>query len=146
MNPHFSVALASLRPGVSWELPGDEILANVQWPIGIVPPTQAEVDAEIDRIQDTHIANKRYLAAKAALADHLNALAISWEYSSYDRAGIYCTSKNPKYRAEAQAIIDYGSDCFQVSDDIRAGLIAEPDSIEAFLALMPDLPQRPVTA
>jgi hypothetical protein len=47
MNPHFSAALSALRPGVLWVLPGEEILENVQWPTGIQPPTQAEVDAEI---------------------------------------------------------------------------------------------------
>jgi hypothetical protein len=140
----FEQALQNLRPGVEWILPGKQKLENVEWPDGITPPTQAEVDAEIERLLSEKQTRKRYEAAKAALTDHLNKLALSWEYGSYDRAGIYCTSKNPKYRAEAQAIIDYGSDCFEVSDDIRAGHIAEPATVEAFMALMPALPQRPV--
>jgi hypothetical protein len=144
MNQHLAQALCSLRPNVEWTLPGDEILANVIWPEGIDPPSQAEVSAEIERLEALSQASKRYAAAKGALTDHLNKLALSWEYGSYDRAGIYCTSKNPKYRAEAQAIIDYGSDCFTVSDEIRAGRIAEPQTVEAFMALMPALPQRPV--
>jgi hypothetical protein len=138
------LALQNLRPGVAWVLPGDQVLENVKWPLDATPPTQAEVDSEIERIRIAKQAALRYAAAKKALTDHLNSLAISWEYGNYDRAGIYCTSKSPKYRAEAQAIIDYGSDCFQVSDDIRAGLIAEPQTIEAFMALLPPLPQRPV--
>jgi hypothetical protein len=138
------IALQNLRPGVAWVLTGEPVLAKVEWPENTVPPTQAEVDAEISRMQVARVSKQRYEAAKAALADHLNSLAVSWEYGSYDRAGIYCTSKNPKYKAEAQAIIDYGSDCFEVSDDIRAGRIAEPQTVEAFMALMPALPQRPV--
>lgn len=140
----FEIALENLRPGVAWEISGAHLLENVRWPDETTPPTQSEVDAEIARLEAERIAARRYAAASTALTKHLDILAISWEYGSYDRAGIYCTSKNPKYRAEAQAIIDYGSDCFQVSDDIRAGLIAEPDSVEAFLALMPPLPERPV--
>jgi hypothetical protein len=41
------LALQNLRPGVPWVLPGDQILANVKWPTDVVPPTQAEVYAEI---------------------------------------------------------------------------------------------------
>jgi hypothetical protein len=137
-------ALQNLRPGIAWVLPGEQVLENVKWPAGVNPPTQDEVNAEINRLVLAKQGERRYSAAKSALTDHLNKLALSWEYGSYDRAGIYCTSKNPKYRAEAQAIIDYGSDCFAVSDDIRAGHIAEPETIEAFMALVPALPQRPV--
>jgi hypothetical protein len=140
-------ALQNLCPNVAWTLPGEAILANVVWPDGFEPPAAHLVDAEIERLLIEKNRLQQYQLAKIKLADHLNRLAQSWEYESYDRAGIYCTSKNNKYRAEAQAIIDYGSDCFAISDGIRAGEIPEPASVEAFMALLPPLPARPtVTA
>jgi hypothetical protein len=140
-------ALQNLCPGVSWTLPGDALYSNVVWPDGFIPPSLQEVNAEIQRLTQEKIKAQQYLLAKMRLTDHLNRLAQSWEYESYDRAGIYCTSKNIKYRAEAQAIIDYGSDCFAISDAIRAGEIPEPATVDAFMALLPPLPARPtVTA
>lgn len=44
-------ALASLRPGAEWRIEGDETLANLKWlSDDMLPPTQAEIDAEISRM------------------------------------------------------------------------------------------------
>jgi hypothetical protein len=50
------IALQNLRQGVAWELTGEPVLANVKWPEGIQPPTQAEIDAEIDALKTARAA------------------------------------------------------------------------------------------
>jgi hypothetical protein len=137
-------ALASLRPGVAWELPGEQVLSNVIWPEGADVPSMAEVEAEISRLQAIEDAQRRYTQASAAVKGRLNALAQSWEYDSYQSAMGYVGSTVAKFNAEAVVIRDSAAAHWAVFDHIRAGDIPEPETVDELLALMPALPERPV--
>lgn len=91
------------------------------------PPTEAQIEKETgDYVY--------------ALCD---ALAQSWQYTSYASARTYRGDVNPKYAAEALAICNYGSGCFTVLDSIKAGTTARPENMAALLALLPATPVRP---
>lgn len=136
-------ALSSLRPGVAWELPGEQILSAVIWPDGVLHPTQSEVDAEIARMELAENVSKRQKLASDALKGHLNSLAESWGYDSYISCIAYVGSPSAKYNAEGAAMLAYVSDCWSVSDQVRDGLLPEPVTLEEFMALMPLPPDRP---
>ena len=138
-------AISALRPGEKWILPGEQILENVIWENpNIIPPTQQEVDQEIERQERQRELQNKVNAATSALNKRLLDLCVSWGYTSLASARAWQNDKNPKYRAESQVICDYSSDCFAISDQIEEGAIPMPSSVEDFLALLPELPQRPI--
>ncbi|MDE2403037.1 MAG: hypothetical protein KGL90_15380 [Burkholderiales bacterium] len=92
------------------------------------PPTEAQLEAE----------------AAAAVAGMLDALAMAWQYSSYQSARTYKGDINPKFNAEGSALANFGSACYSVLDDIQAGKVARPTDVDGLLALMPPKPTRPV--
>lgn len=77
----------------------------------------------------------------------LDILARSWRYTNYISARSYLGDSSPKYAAEALAIANYGSACFQVLDELEAGVlegtVTMPTTVEAVLALLPPEPARP---
>lgn len=95
------------------------------------PPTPAQMQAAIGQ----------------AVMDKLNALAKAWRYTNYISARSYIGDTHPKYAAEAAAIANYGSACFQVLDELEAGVlegtVTMPTTVEAVLALLPPEPARP---
>lgn len=86
------------------------------------------------------------LVARAVNAK-LDELARSWRYTNYISARSYIGDTHPKYAAEAAAIANYGSACFQVLDELEAGVlegtVTMPTTVEAVLALLPPEPARP---
>lgn len=82
-----------------------------------------------------------------AVMAKLNTLANSWRYTDYISARSYIGDTHPKYAAEAAAIANYGSACFQVLDELEAdvleGTVTMPTTVEAVLALLPPEPARP---
>lgn len=95
------------------------------------PPTpeqiQAAVALEVDRMLDT--------------------LAQSWRYRNYISARAYANDPNPRFAAEAEALINYGSECWTILDDLEAAVLAGeatmPATVEEVLALLPPTPARP---
>lgn len=83
----------------------------------------------------------------AAVDDILDELAQSWRYRSYVSARAYANDPNPRFAAEAAALIAHGSACWTVLDDLEAAVVAGtaqmPDTVEDVLALLPPAPERP---
>lgn len=78
----------------------------------------------------------------------LDALARAWRYRDYISARSYRDDPNPRYAAEADALIEYGSACWTVLDGIesavRAGSAAMPADVGQVLAMLPEPPDRPL--
>jgi hypothetical protein len=140
---YFCRALSTLRPGVEWVLKGSADLSSVRWPEGVTPPSQQEIDAEILRIQAEDVSAARYKGASNAVKSRLNLLAQAWEYDDYRSAMGYAGCSVPKFNAEAVAIRDAAAAHWGVFDRIRAGELPEPQTVEALMELMPELPDRP---
>lgn len=136
-------ALSSLRPDVAWELPGELLLENVIWPDGVVPPTQAEVNAEVARLSSLAEQDWRYKQASQAVKERIQALCEAWEYTDLSFAVAYIGGVIPKYDLEARVLRDWAGQQYYVFDQIRAGQIAEPATLEGLMALMPPIPERP---
>lgn len=77
----------------------------------------------------------------------LDALARSWRYRDYISARSYRDDPNPRFAAEAAALIAHGSACWTVLDELESAVLAGtaqmPATVEAVLALLPDPPDRP---
>ena len=73
-----SQALASLRPGVEWSMSGDDV-AGITWHTpDIEPLTQAEVDAEVVRLENAEAkAETKRLATIQAARDHAASLGFT---------------------------------------------------------------------
>lgn len=88
----------------------------------------------------------RDMVARAVDAQ-LDALAQSWRYRNYISARAYKDDPNPRFAAEAEALINYGSACWTILDDLEAAVLAGeatmPATVEEVLALLPPTPARP---
>jgi hypothetical protein len=143
---HFEAALSSLRPGVAWVLPGEQVLANVEWPEGIAPPTQAEVDAEVARLTTERTQSRQQLALTAAIQAYVDAPAQAWGYDDARSAVSYVGDPFPAFNAEGVAILNFRSECWAmarvVQQEVMAGERAMP-TVAEMLALLPEVPERP---
>lgn len=74
----------------------------------------------------------------------LNKLATAWGYTGFESALPWVMSHNPKYVTEAQSLMDYGTSCFSILDEMADGKREVPTDLEAFLATLPPQPVRPV--
>lgn len=72
MNTTLAQAIASLRPGKPFVLYGDHV-DGIEWHVdGVTSPTQAEVDAEIARLEQAAVNEAAAkAAARAALLERL---------------------------------------------------------------------------
>lgn len=77
-----------------------------------------------------------------AAKNFLNSGAKSWGYDSILSAVSYVTSTIPQYKAEGQALSDWRDAVWFKTYTIEAGKL--PKTIDAFLALLPAMPQKPV--
>lgn len=70
-------ALANLRPQGDWQIIGDDLYENLDWRGGGEKPTEAEINAEIARLQAEY-ESKEYQRQRAAeypsIADQLDTL------------------------------------------------------------------------
>lgn len=86
-------------------------------------------------------------AVAAAVSAKLDMLARSWRYTSYVSARSYRDDPNPRFAAEAAALIAHGSACWTVLDQLESAVLAGtaqmPGTVEEVLALLPDPPDRP---
>lgn len=146
MSRYLSSALSALRPNVAWTLPGDELLANVVWPAGVVPPTQAEVDAAILFATNEDAATRARSALTTAIQAYVDAPAKNWGYDSAASAVGYVGDPYPTFNAEGAAILAFRSACWAVARDVekavRSGARTMP-TLEAMLAMLPAAPARP---
>lgn len=82
-----------------------------------------------------------------AVDQMLDELAQSWRYRSYISARAYANDPNPRFAAEAAALIAHGSQCWTVLDELEAAVIAGtaqmPTTVADVLALLPAPPERP---
>jgi len=71
-------AVMSLRPGVEWTMDGEDV-ANITWHTeGAEPLTQAEVDAEVVRLESAEAtAETNRLATITAARDHAASLGFT---------------------------------------------------------------------
>lgn len=78
----------------------------------------------------------------------LDELARAWRYRDYVSARSYKDDPNPKYAAEAAALIAYGSQCFTALDALEASIAAGetpmPSSLEEVLSGLGPEPTRPL--
>lgn len=91
------------------------------------PPTAAQLEA----------------TAAATVKSMLDALARSWQYSSYESARTYKGDLIAKFDAEGTAIANFGSTCYAYLDQIKAGSVPRPADAETLLAALPEAPIRP---
>lgn len=86
-------------------------------------------------------------AVGAAVDQLLDGLAQSWRYRDYISARSYRDDPNPRFAAEAAALIAHGSACWTVLDQLESAVLAGtaqmPGTVEEVLALLPDPPDRP---
>ena len=143
---YLELALQNLRPDVAWVLPGDQILANVRWPAGVVPPTQAEVDAEVARIALERTQSRQQSALSAAIQSHIDAPAKAWGYDDARSAVSYVGDPFPAFNAEGVAIMNFRSACWATSREVKEAVLAGErgmPTVSEMLALLPQAPERP---
>ena len=82
-------AVMSLRPRVEWSMSGDDVEGIIWHTEGVKPLTQAEVDAEIIKLQAVAAAKKTAdAAARAAAAAHARSLGFTDEMIAVMYPGI----------------------------------------------------------
>jgi len=73
-------AVLSLRPGVEWTMNGDDVESIVWHTEGVVPLTEAEVAAEMTRLEEVKAAEVQAKAdARASAVSKLQALGLTVE-------------------------------------------------------------------
>lgn len=82
--------------------------------------------------------------AATAVKNMLDALARSWQYSSYESARTYKGDVIAKFDAEGTALANYGSTCYAHLEQIKSGAVPRPADTDALLASLPEAPIRPV--
>jgi hypothetical protein len=72
-------AVVSLRPGVEWTMAGDDV-ENITWHTeGAEPLTQAEVEAEVARLEAIEAAEVPRRARQAAFQTESDPLFFKWQ-------------------------------------------------------------------
>lgn len=87
--------------------------------------------------QNQIIANYEFAAQ-----ENLDAVAKSWGYDSLVSAVSYANSTNPQFKAEAEALIEWRDKLWAEAYTIEAGTL--PVTADAFLAMLPAAPTKPV--
>lgn len=114
-----------------------------------LPPGLAQItDEEAQAIGASTAATPDIRDAVARAVDQkLDALARSWRYRDYISARSYRDDPNPRFAAEAAALITHGSACWTVLDDLESAVLAGtaqmPATVDDVLALLPPEPARP---
>ncbi len=119
-------------------LAGDEV------PPHLVAMTPTEVAAHLSPA----LTPEQFQKAVALKVDKmLDEVAQSWRYRDYISARAYANDPNPRFAAEAAALIAHGSACWTVLDDLEAAVLAGtaqmPATVDEVLALLPAEPERP---
>lgn len=108
---------------------------------GVAPPAGYLVEPPPPTAQQIQI------AVASAVDRMLDTLAQSWRYRDYISARSYRDDPNPRFAAEAAALIAHGSACWTVLDQLESAVLAGtaqmPGTVEEVLALLPDPPDRP---
>jgi hypothetical protein len=73
---------------------------------------------------------------------NLDKVAQLWGYDSLVSAASYSGSANPQFKAEAEALINWRDNYWSEAYTIEAGTL--PATSDAFLALLPAAPTKPV--
>lgn len=125
-NDVFSLEDGVEVPAFLVPMSDEEVAAHLNPPL-TPQQVQSKVAIEVDRMLDT--------------------LAQSWRYRNYISARAYANDPNPRFAAEAEALINYGSACWTILDDLEADVLAGeatmPATVEEVLALLPPTPARP---
>lgn len=125
-------------------LTDDDIAAG--WLDNLPPGLVQIADDEAEQLRAPTPADLQSDVA-AAVSARLDALARSWRYTSYISARSYRDDPNPRFAAEAAALIAHGSACWTVLDDLEAAVLAGtaqmPATVDEVLALLPPEPARP---
>ena len=75
----FIDAIDSLKPNAEWKIVGDDLYANLEWLDGVqTEPTQAEIDAEITRLQAVYD-SQAYARNRKAEYDQLNQFEMQFD-------------------------------------------------------------------
>ena len=117
---------------------------GVEVPAFLVPMSDAEVETHLNPPL-----TPRQVQSKVAIEvdRRLDAIAQSWRYRDYISARSYRDDPNPRFAAEAAALIAHGSACWTVLDQLESAVLAGtaqmPGTVEEVLALLPDPPDRP---
>lgn len=86
-------------------------------------------------------------SATSSVQKLLDARAVDWGYTNMVYAASYAASTNPKFLAEAQALIAWRDRvwefCHALQEGISAGTQTMPPDISAFLSMLPEPPDRP---
>ena len=127
----------SLIPIDAIEIPSTYIFA--QYPFLSVVKGTIKFDSSA-----YNIANKVQTISdyKTAVQANLDSVANSWGYDSLAIAASYANSTNPQFKAEAEALIAWRDNYWTEAYTIEAGTL--PATSDAFLALLPAAPTKPV--
>lgn len=86
-------------------------------------------------------------AAAVQLQQILDSAAQSWGYDNVVSAVSYLSSASPKFRAEAQAMLEWRDQIWSWAEtlevDVQNGIKTLPATMADFLAQMPPMPARP---
>lgn len=86
-------------------------------------------------------------ACSAALRAHIDAGARAWGYDSAATAASYAVSTNPRFKAEARALIAWRDQAWHwaegVLEAVKAGKREPHETPSAFVADSPPIPTRP---
>lgn len=102
--------------------------------VDLPAPSSAQLEAQAEA------------TAGQAVKAMLDALAQSWQYSSYESARTYKGDSNPQFDAEGTALANYGSACYAYLGQIKAGSVPRPADTAALLAALPTAPTRPAVS
>jgi len=115
---------------------------------------QSIVDLTPEEVAETHNQNtlptpeQMRKMCSDAIDQHLDAFAQAWGYKTLERAAGYANSTNPKFKAEANALVAWRDAVWEFSEQMDAAILAgiqpAPESVEAFIATLPAAPARPV--
>ena len=72
----------------------------------------------------------------------LESVAVTWGYSSMLAAVSYVSSTNAHYKADAEALVAWRDSYWAEVYTLESGGL--PDTVEDFLALLPESPSKPV--
>ena len=81
-------------------------------------------------------------SCNALAQSQLDEIAQEWGYSSIVSAASYANSTNAQFKADAEALIAWRDNLWQEAYTIETGAL--PATADAFLAMLPSAPTKPV--
>jgi hypothetical protein len=126
---------------------GPRLDGDIEYPDPPAPRTSYELDGNGGWKLIPLTMSQYQSEAQVAAQNLLDSTAKSWGYDSLISAASYYNSSNPQFAAESKTLVNWRDALWTAAYAIDAGIVANaqplPDSMDAFLALLPPVPVRP---